>query len=533
MSSDEHPAPNVSREKTALIQKSDASGDAGGEMDTQSSTVRNSKRLPLVLVALGSVVCACVFGALGAVLARSEQMTSTIVSVTVSVAIVTLAGWHLLVWRTVRSARFPLTAIKSRLAAMLGAHELRPLRIDDGRETTELVGLINKLIEDATSYQQSSSEFEFANKVLIRERDRVRNTLDSIGTGVLAVASDQRVVFANRAAEPFLNVPAREVGGKWLHECVGDNRLISFLAESAGGTAGTADRMEISLDDHPSGSVFSVTANTIADGEERLSGKCVVFQDITNVKRAESAREEFVDSVAHELRTPLTSIKAYVEMLIDGEAADGESQREFYNIIYEETDRLNRLIDNLLNISRVEVGTVVVKRTPTRLKRLIEDSANVVESQAAKKQLQLDIDLPDRLPAVEVDKDMMNVVLVNLLGNAVKYTPENGRVSVSSASTAEEIVVHVSDTGIGIAQEDLQRVFDKFYRCNGNGHDEVPGSGLGLYITRQIMRLHGGDVTVSSRLGEGTQFSIIIPRSAVVTSLGDYEHDRSDNRDRR
>ena len=213
-------------------------------------------------------------------------------------------------------------------------------------------------------------------------------------------------------------------------------------------------------------------------------------------------------------------------MLIDGEATDGDAKREFYNIIYEETDRLNRLIDNLLNISRVEVGTVVVNRTPTRLKKLIEDSASVVESQIAKKQLQFDIDLPDRLPAVEVDKDMMNVVLVNLLGNAVKYTPENGRISISSTSTAEEIVVNVSDTGIGIAEEDAQRVFDKFYRCGGKGNDEVPGSGLGLYITRQIMRLHGGDVTVSSRLAEGTQFSITIPRSAVVTSLGDYEHDR-------
>jgi two-component system phosphate regulon sensor histidine kinase PhoR len=214
-----------------------------------------------------------------------------------------------------------------------------------------------------------------------------------------------------------------------------------------------------------------------------------------------------------------------VEMLIDGEAADGEAKREFYNVIYEETDRLNRLIDNLLNISRMELGTVVVNRTPTRLKKLIEDSLSAVESQIAKKGIQLNIDLPDRLPAVEVDKDMMNVVLVNILGNAVKYTPANGRISVSSTSTVEEILVHVSDTGIGIADEDLPRIFDKFFRCGGKPNADVPGSGLGLCIARQIMRLHGGDVRVSSRLGEGAQFTLAIPRSALVKSLGDYEHD--------
>jgi two-component system phosphate regulon sensor histidine kinase PhoR len=526
MSSGERPTHNMPDENAALIQKNGASGDDGETMDRQSRCARAPRRFLPFAVAAYSIICACVFGALGTLVGRSESMTPALIGVTGLVAVGTLAGWQVLFRQAFRGVQVPLAAVKSKLAKILEAQELRPLYIKNGIETAELVGLINKLIEATKSSQKSGSELEFANKVLIRERDRVRQTFDSMGTGVLAVGSDQRLIFANRAAEPFLTLPAKEVAGKWLQECVGDQQLLSFLTEPASNTAGTADRMEISPENAPSSSVFSVTASTIGDDKQRVSGKCVVFQDVTNVKRAESAREEFVNSVAHELRTPLTSIKAYVEMLIDGEATDGEAKREFYNIIYEETDRLNRLIDNLLNISRVELGTVVVNRTPTRLKKLIEDSASVLESQIAKKQLQFDIDLPDRLPAVEVDKDMMNVVLVNLLGNAVKYTPEKGRISISSTSTAEEIVVNVSDTGIGIAEEDLQRVFDKFYRCGGKEDNGAPGSGLGLYITRQIMRLHGGDVTVSSRLAEGTQFSITIPRSAVVTSLGDYEHDR-------
>lgn len=533
MSSGESSRGHSQDERTALRAENDSLSANRDEMNGQRSSAQSPGSCKLFVVSASSVACACAFGFIGALLAGSGRVGPAVIVGAASAGLATLAGWQLLFWRAVRGALAPLRTVRSELAKTVEDPDLRPVHIKDGNETAELVELINKLIDAAREAQESSAELEFANKVLLRERSRVRNTLDSVGAGMLAIGLDQRVIFANRAAEPFLSVPAEEVTGKSLRECVSDPRLFSFLAELSGNTAGAADRMEIVLDDESACSVFSVTAGTIADKKEQVAGRCVLFQDITSVKRAESAREEFVNSVAHELRTPLTSIKAYVEMLIDGEAADSAAQREFYNVIYEETARLNRLIDNLLNISKMEVGTVVVNRTPTRLKKLIQDSVSVVESQAAKKRLQLDIDLPDRLPAVEVDKDMMNVVLVNLLGNAVKYTSENGCISVSSTSTADEIVIHVTDTGIGVAEEDLPRVFDKFYRCTRESEDEVPGSGLGLYITRQIMRLHGGDVTVSSRLGEGAQFSIVIPRSAVVTSLGDYEHDKSDNSSRR
>ena len=313
-------------------------------------------------------------------------------------------------------------------------------------------------------------------------------------------------------------------------ECVTESELAALLAQAGDNAGGTGDRIEISLNDEATCSVFSVNVNTVADSKKEVTGKCVIFRDVSELKRVEQAQEDFVNSVAHELRTPLTSIKAFVEMLIDGEASDGETQREFYNTIYEETDRLNRLINNLLNISKMEAGGLVIHRTPTRLKKLIEDSLGVVESQITKKRIKLNADIADRLPAVEVDKDMINVVLVNILGNAVKYTPEEGSITVSSSSTPDEVLVHVSDTGIGIGEEDLLRIFDKFYRCSGKSSNGATGSGLGLCIARQIMRLHGGDVRVSSRLGEGSQFSIAFSRSALVTSLGDYEHDGSDNR---
>ena len=465
-----------------------------------------------------------------ALLWRSGQGGALPVCGAALVAIAMLCVWQMLLWRAIRGTVDPIMQVSSQLSGIVEAEDPHPLRLDDGEKIAGLVDSINKLIHDAKEASQSSAEFEFANKVLLRERSRISNALDAVADGVLAVGLDERVIFANRAAQPFLNVSPEEVTGKPVIECVKESELAALLAQAGDNAGGTGDRMEISLNDEATCSVFSVNVNTVADSKKEVTGKCVIFRDVSELKRVEQAQEDFVNSVAHELRTPLTSIKAFVEMLIDGEASDGETQREFYNTIYEETDRLNRLINNLLNISKMEAGGLVIHRTPTRLKKLIEDSLGVVESQITKKRIKLNADIADRLPAVEVDKDMINVVLVNILGNAVKYTPEEGSITVSSSSTPDEVLFHVSDTGICIGEEDLLRIFDKFYRCSGKSSNGATGSGLGLCIARQIMRLHGGDVRVSSRLGEGSQFSIAFSRSALVTSLGDYEHDGSDNR---
>ena len=507
-----------------------SSGEDSEEMNREGCCTQGSARRLLFIGAASSLICAGAFGLLGALLAGYAGAEPALIAAAAFVAIAALCAGQVLFSRALRRVHAAFSALQSQLAKTLEAGDLHPLHIEDGRETSELVTLMNRLLRAAAEARESSAQYELANKIMVREKRRLRNALDSVGDGLVAIGPDQRVVFANRAAETFLSMPAKDATGKLLPECVNNPQLLAFLTEQDRDAAGTSDRMEISLNDQASHSAYCATVYAVADANKQLDGRCVLLQDVTSVKRAEKAREEFVNNVAHELRTPLTSMKAYVEMLIDGEATDRETQREFYNIIYQETDRLNRLINNLLNISRMELGTVVVNRTPTRLKKLIEDSISVVESQIAKRHLQLTVDLPDRLPAAEIDKDMMNVVLVNLLGNAVKYTPEDGHISVSSTSTQEEILVHITDTGVGVAEEDLPRIFDKFFRCTGTANTQEPGSGLGLYIARQIMRLHGGDIRVSSRLGEGSQFTIAIPRKALLTSLGDYEHDGTNDR---
>ncbi len=245
------------------------------------------------------------------------------------------------------------------------------------------------------------------------------------------------------------------------------------------------------------------------------------MRDISHKKRIESFQGEFVDHIAHEFRTPLTSILAYIEMLIDGEATDQESKFMFYNIVYEEAHRLAQLIDNLLNLSRLESGMATINCSPTRLKRLLETNLEVIRPQCEKNNQKLVVELDERQPTLNVDKSLFSVAVMNLLGNAAKYTPPGGTITVWTSSNEEQFQINVKDTGVGIEEQELPKIFDKFYRCDTAQDETVTDSGVGLATAQKILHAHGCDISVSSKRGEGSMFSILVPRSLINTSVGD------------
>lgn len=225
-------------------------------------------------------------------------------------------------------------------------------------------------------------------------------------------------------------------------------------------------------------------------------------------------KSDFVSRVSHELRTPLSSIKAYVEMLIDGEADDEENRGEFYRIIQNETDRLSRLIDNILSISRIESGVVKINGGDLSLTSLIKDAMNVVQPHASAKSIRMHWQEPPQFFQVHADRDMIFQVMINLPSNAVKYTPANGGVSVSVVveEHAGTVKVTVRDTGAGIPEEALPHVFDRFYRAQSHGK-LTKGTGLGLALVKHVVEtVHGGTVSVSSKVDEGSTFTITRPR---------------------
>lgn len=235
------------------------------------------------------------------------------------------------------------------------------------------------------------------------------------------------------------------------------------------------------------------------------------IRDITQQKLAEETRNQFVATATHELRTPLTNIKAYAETLADFEDIEPQQQREFYNIINSEATRLSRFIDDLLNVSQMESGALSLARHETDVKRLAEEVLEQIQPEAKRKQIEIEEVIPVKIPKLKVDKDKITAALVNLLGNAVKYTPDEGHVRFKIETDAKEIHFHVEDTGMGISESEVDKVFEKFYRSDDRRVRSLTGSGLGLSYTQEVARLHGGRVAVDSELNVGSRFTLSLP----------------------
>ena len=251
----------------------------------------------------------------------------------------------------------------------------------------------------------------------------------------------------------------------------------------------------------------------VEDHKHEVAGVVTILHDLTREREISQNKSDFVSKASHELRTPLSSISAYIEMLVDGEATDEASRQEFYKIIHNEAQRLGRLIDNMLNISRIEAGIIQIERKDVDIKQLIDRAVDTLGPQAREKKISLlkrvaDVDL-----SVEGDLDMLYQVVLNLVSNAVKYTPDGGRVTVNADSDnlTRSVLITVSDTGLGIPPDAIPKLFDKFYRVE-NYKRIATGTGLGLSLCKHIVEtLHDGQIGIESKLGMGSKFWVSIP----------------------
>lgn len=241
------------------------------------------------------------------------------------------------------------------------------------------------------------------------------------------------------------------------------------------------------------------------------TGLVWMLQDISQQTLAEQSRDQFLHTATHELRTPLANLLAYAEALNIHEGINVEQQKEFCNIIMEETKRLSRLVDNLLAVGQLEAGSMVVGQHRVEMQRILEEAIENTRPQLVANGLTLTTDISPKLRSLRGDKDKLQTLLVNLLGNAAKYTPRGGQVHVAARMREDVIEITLQDTGIGISAEDLPKIFDKFYRVQSDQVREQAGNGLGLAFVREVARLHQGDVTVESRIGEGSIFTLRLP----------------------
>jgi two-component system phosphate regulon sensor histidine kinase PhoR len=243
----------------------------------------------------------------------------------------------------------------------------------------------------------------------------------------------------------------------------------------------------------------------------RIQGQVWCLRDVTQQKLAEKMRDQFIDTATHELRTPLSNIKAYAETLVTFDKIDVEEQKEFCNIINSEVTRLARFVDDLLSISSMEMGSLNIEKQKVETARMFEEVAEKVEPLMQQKNITFAAELPEKMPDVRVDKDKFMAVLVNLLGNAAKYTPAGGSVTMRVKLDESLLQVAVEDTGVGIAAEEVPKVFEKFFRSSDPRVQNETGTGLGLSLATEVVRMHGGEITLESEINQGSTFTITVP----------------------
>jgi len=347
-------------------------------------------------------------------------------------------------------------------------------------------------------------QLEEMRQTLVVQQGMAGEILRNMTDGVLAVDCNQKIVLANPAVEKAFDVLEPDIIGKSAREALRNNAVADLIEGAA--KSGRAIHRELELF-MPIQGYFWVHAVPL----QGMMGVVCVLSDVTELKKLEDIRSEFVANVSHELKTPLTVIRSYVETLMDGAMSDPAHNLEFLGKIEKHAANLSALIEDILELSKLEHKKELNAFIQVDLSMIIARAVETLFPKAHKKNLQIIKELGGTECFVQgIDEHIYRAVL-NLLDNAINYTSSGGKISVSCEKTAEKIIVSVTDTGVGIPAEHLARIFERFYRVDKARSRELGGTGLGLAIVKHVMKVHNGTVTVESEEGKGSKFTLSFP----------------------
>lgn len=338
------------------------------------------------------------------------------------------------------------------------------------------------------------------------------SVLDNMASGVVMISPEGRMVLLNRRAEEVLGFEHREMVGRHFSEAKQQYELSQLIQQALGKQEPLHEEITFYF---PEERLLELNLVPVYQSDGSYGGVLLVLQDVSAIRRLERMRSEFVANVSHELKTPVTAIKGFAETLLGGAVHDPVMSQQFMQIIYDESERLNRLIGDILELSKVESRRVPLQMSPVDLSAFLNRSIAVMDQEAAKKSISLEASIPGGL-FLEADEDRLRQIIVNLLQNGINYTPEGGHVSIAAAVALREdgvevVRIRISDTGIGIPKKDLPRIFERFYRVDKARSRVSGGTGLGLSIVKHLVELHKGTISVDSTLGVGTVFTLELP----------------------
>lgn len=399
---------------------------------------------------------------------------------------------------------------------------LKPLR--DIRPVTELIRTLDMLSsscqepkatvlpsgnakEAVNSSDEIIADLRLTNKLLYYQVSKIETVLDNLNDGIMLLDSSNRVFAINHIMEQIVNLKRGDIKGKHIKECQNNNEILSFVLENTE----SADKLvEKTIELNAGSSSLRVSFKTLIRDDGNTGGSLLVAKDVTAHKLADNAKVEFLSYLSGEITTPLNLIKSYSARLHDDNNNFRELTDEFLRNLEGEAARLSVLVNNVLRLSKIEMGELVLSRTMTRTRDFIENVFNKAVAESNKKII-TGTQIPEDLTPVSIDKELIGLVIENVLSNAIKYTPENGTVRLRAEEDSENVLIHIVDTGIGISEDDITHIFEKFYRSSDEMVRKNRGDGLGLSIARQIVELHEGEIRVSSKKGEGSHFTIVLP----------------------
>lgn len=419
----------------------------------------------------------------------------------------------LFAYRRMRARLRSLGAIREVLLAMGGSkasEQELALRGEAGPE----VRAWNQLLSEKARLQKRllSARVEEVVESRPRANRQLQEMCDAMRRGVILVDSNRRATYANGAAAVYLRSTPDKIIGAALTDTTLDQKVLDAVQDAIAGLDRSWKSVEVDKRDEETSGVLRFSVRPLR--REDASAAMIVIEDITQQRVADESRSAFVAQVTHELRAPLTNIRLSAETAIEDGEENPQVRAKLLNIINQEAKRLERVVSDMLSVAEMEAGTLDLRKDDVRLDALFEDLKADYGRQARVKDITLEFNLPPKLPVIQADRDKLALVVHNLLNNAIKYTKEGGRVIVNVDIDHATLMVDVIDNGMGIAGDDIKRIFEKFYRATDARQAGITGSGLGLALARQIVNLHGGEIEVESKVNKGSTFSVRLPIAA-------------------
>ena len=373
------------------------------------------------------------------------------------------------------------------------------LSLTDTTETANLAEAMNLM----------AARLESRIEAEVNQRNQIEAVLSSMSEGVIALDMDEHVLSFNQAAATmFARLPAT-AKNQSLHEIIRNRNLQQFVEKVQKSNIPVKEDIILNQNGER---IININASFLRDAKEKRIGTLLVLNDVTQLRRLEKMRQDFVANVSHEIKTPLTAIKGFVETLRSGAKDNPEETARFLSIIDKNVNRLGAIVDDLLQLSRIEKEKEenLIQLTKTAVKKIITSSIKICKAEAEAKQIEINFTCDDSLEAM-IEPVLFEQAMVNLIDNAVKYSSEKGKIQINAVKTDSSVVCSIEDNGIGISKKHLPRLFERFYRVDKARSREQGGTGLGLAIVKHIVQAHGGHVSVDSTPGKGSTFTIHLP----------------------